>query len=542
MESKKHQDRQLVTNELIKENQLLNEMIEQQQGMIFKFKEMDGKFIHTFATGKLLDRIGLTKNSLVGYSVQDVLPLAEAVKKAYYYRRAWDGEENVTYEGKLNGVHYLASLRPIVENGQVREVIASCVDISARTESESRFQKIAQRSLSGVVIYNDEGILYANPAAGQMVGEELVGKCVQQFILVELPDFSLQLKRAMQFERNSETLERRLRLADETIIDIKVAISTIYFERKPAILAIFNDDTRRRNAERIFEIAAKELSDVNYVLNESSIVAITDQHGIIQFANAKFCEISQYDQQELLGKSHSILNSDYHPQSFFQEMWGTIAKGQTWRGEIQNQAKDGTYYWVDTTIVPFLNEEGKPYQYISIRRDITERKKVEDALRISEEKLMHMAYHDFLTDLPNRRYFIEKLQEAIQDAMMNDKKIAVIYMDMDHFKYINDTFGHDEGDEVLKEFAHVVRELLPKEAVFARQGGDEFTMFISNVVAEAKVLQLVEEISEALANSIRGHQELSASIGVSFYPKDGLTEDELMKRADQALYMGKESK
>lgn len=524
------------------ENQDLHEIIEQQQGMIFKYTERDGEFIHTFATGKLLYKIGLSKESLVGKTVKDVLPMAEAVKKSYYYRRAWDGEENISYEGKLNGVHYLASLRPIWKDGQVREVIASCVDISERVESESRFQKIAQRSLSGVVIYNDEEIFYANPAACQIVREELVGKSVHQFVLAELAEFPMQLERAIQFERNAETLERRLRLTDGSIIEIKVAISPIYYEGKSAILAIFNDETRRRNAERTFEVAAKELSDVNYALNESSIVAITNRRGIIQFVNTKFCEISQYDQKELLGKTHSILNSGHHPREFFQNMWRTIGTGKTWRGEIRNRTKSGTYYWVDTTIVPFLNETGKPYQYVSIRTDITERKKVEEALRLSEEKLKHMAYHDFLTGLPNRRYFVEKLKAAVQDAAMYHKKLAVIYMDMDRFKAINDTFGHDEGDAVLKEFARVVGECLPNDAVFARQGGDEFTSFISNIVDEQVVLQLVDHISEAITQSIRGHKEISASIGVAFYPEDGLTEDELMKRADQALYVMKENK
>lgn len=524
------------------ENQDLHEIIEQQQGMIFKFTERDGEFIHTFATGKLLYKIGLTKESLVGKTVKDVLPMNEAIKKDYFYRKAWLGEENISYEGRLNGVHYLASLRPIWKDGQVREVIASCVDISERVESESRFQKIAQRSLSGIVIYTDEKIFYANPAACQIVREELVGKSIHQFILVELADFPIQLERAIQFERNAETLERHLRLADGSIIDVKVAISPIYYEGRSAILAIFNDETRRRNAERTFEIAAKELSDVNYALNESSIVAITDHRGIIQFANAKFCEISQYDQIELLGKTHSILNSGHHPRSFFQDMWRTIGTGKTWRGEIRNRTKSGTYYWVDTTIVPFLNEQGSPYQYVSIRTDITERKIVEEALRLSEEKLKHMAYHDFLTGLPNRRYFIEKLKAAVQDATVHHKKLAVIYMDMDRFKSINDTFGHDEGDAVLKEFARVVGECLPNNAVFARQGGDEFTSFISDIVDEQAILQLVDHISEVLARSIRGHKEISASIGVAFYPKDGLTEDELMKRADQALYAVKEKK
>lgn len=152
-------------------------------------------------------------------------------------------------------------------------------------------------------------------------------------------------------------------------------------------VSIRSDITKRKKSERKLKKTLKEISDYKYALDESSIVAITNQNGVIKYANDNFCKISKYSRHELLGQNHRITNSGHHPKQVFQDLWKTISQGKVWKGELKNKAKDGAYYWVDTTIVPFLDQESKPYQYIAIRTDITKRKNAEEEIKKSKEEL-----------------------------------------------------------------------------------------------------------------------------------------------------------
>lgn len=286
------------------------------------------------------------------------------------------------------------------------------------------------------------------------------------------------------------------------------------------------------------ETFVEMLANIKYALDQSSILAITDQHGVITYVNDKFCEVSQYSRSELTGNTHRVINSGYHNHAFFRDMWRTIKQGQTWYGQIKNRKKDGSFYWVDTTIVPFPKGSSEPTSYISIRRDITAQKE-------AESQIYRLAYYDPLTNLSNRRGFHEYMEEAVEKARKSQSMFATIFIDLDRFKHVNDTLGHKVGDGLLEAIACRMKQYFEsKSATVFRIGGDEFTVVWSGLQsikeAEAAALEILHLFNDSFDS--KGYQlTITPSLGISLYPLHGDDAESLLRRADTAMYCAKEN-
>ena len=280
---------------------------------------------------------------------------------------------------------------------------------------------------------------------------------------------------------------------------------------------------------------------IRYALDNSAIVAVTDVRGTITYVNGTFCEISGYTQSELIGSNHRMLKSGLHDTDFFRAMYREIAQGRIWHGEICNRRKDGSLYWVDTTIVPHISEKGKADSYTSIRFDITARKQLEVELRASKEHLKHLANHDPLTDLPNRRCFQEFVEATVARHAGAGRSFHLALLDVDTFKEINDSFGHHAGDQLLQTVAARLTAHCPRDGFIARLGGDEFGIILSDA-SPAAAAAILEGILQSLRQPIEigvNTRRSSASLGVAIFPRDGRNSEALLKAADLALYHAK---
>ncbi len=295
-----------------------------------------------------------------------------------------------------------------------------------------------------------------------------------------------------------------------------------------------------QQSEQRSKKALQELQMQKLAMDEHAIVSTTDTAGTITYVNKRFCEISQYDAEELLGRNHRMLNSGQHPKEYFREMYQIIGRGEVWHNEMCNRAKDGSLYWLDMTIVPFKDETGKPYQYISIRTDITQRKQ-------SEQAIQQLAYYDPLTGLPNRRLLMDRLQHSVSSSKRNEEHGAILFIDLDNFKLLNDTKGHAVGDRLLVEVSTRLKSCVRAQDTVARLGGDEFVLLLESLGTEhGTAAAHAERVAEKILQELNLPYMLdnyeyhgSPSIGITLFCDSNIDVDELIKHADSAMYQAK---
>ena len=294
-------------------------------------------------------------------------------------------------------------------------------------------------------------------------------------------------------------------------------------------ISVMTDITEKRRLDNQLRQAAAVFE------NTSEAVVITDMNTNITAVNNAFCEIMGYTEAEVLGRQPSLWRSERHDSSFYKKMWASVNMHGNWRGEVWDRRKDGEIFPTWQSISAVRNDADEVTNYVSVFTDIS-------SLKQTQEQLNYLAYHDPLTDMPNRLLFNDRLLHAMERAERTESQIALLFVDLDNFKNVNDSLGHLMGDELLVKAASRLRGLVRREDTVARLGGDEFIIIMENVphIQDTAFLaqKLIEHFHEPFI--VQGHElHVTLSIGISVYPRDGDDVQTLVKNADAALYRAK---
>ena len=276
-----------------------------------------------------------------------------------------------------------------------------------------------------------------------------------------------------------------------------------------------------------------QLNKLHKAVEQSPVsIIITDKFGLIEYVNPFFSTITGFTAEEAIGKTPQILSSGKNPPKMIKALWNNLLSGKNWTGEFINRTKDGREFIEYAQIGPVFSDQGEITHFIAVKEDITRRKQL-------EEKLKRLAHFDLLTQLPNRALFYDRLRQSIALAGRQQLICALLFVDLNNFKQINDNFGHNVGDALLRSCAERLSSTVRKSDTVARIGGDEFVI-ISNLLLDPDAAKgLAEKVLETLLQPFQlfgNHCQIGASIGISLYPNDGLDGETLIQRADQAMY------
>lgn len=301
------------------------------------------------------------------------------------------------------------------------------------------------------------------------------------------------------------------------------------FNRPIRLRGLMIDITERKTTEL-------ELKKLSLAVKQSpAAVVITDIQGAIEYINPKFTRITGYTLEEVRGRNPRILQSGNMPPEVYQNLWETISLGEEWHGELENKRKDGSFFWELASISPVRDKTGKITHFIGVKEDITERKRY-------EKRLHHMATHDELTGLANRTLLQERLNQSLQHAYGSNRQVAVLLLDLDRFKVINDSLGHDFGDKLLGAVAKRLSKSVRTGDIIARLGGDEFVVLLPEVDEASTAALVANKLLQCLSAPfvIDGREIIvTASMGICLSSPDSNDETTLIRNADIAMYRAK---
>ncbi len=401
----------------------------------------------------------------------------------------------------------------------------------------------SERELNRILEYLDDtyyrvdpdGVMErVSPSSKKLIGytpEELIGRPASDFN----PDIGARRRLLDALEANAGVIrnhESQLVRKDGS----RVWVSTnAHYVRDPSGRVIGIEGTSRDVSD--WKAAETELRKLSGALEQSAdSVIITDQRGIIEYVNRAFEETTGFTFAEVAGKTARVLKSNEHERPYYEYLWSTIQAGEVFRDVMINRRKDGSLYHEDKTITPLLDDSGRVTHFVATGKDISEQMQ-------TQERLQYIAHHDTLTGLPNRTLFLDRVAQVLTHARRHDRLAAVLFMDLDQFKNINDSLGHEVGDKLLKGVADRLGAALRPGDTVARFGGDEFVMLLDDVNSYNDVTRVLERLRGALRTSIDVEGislHVTGTVGVSVFPHDGEDGPSLLKNADNAMYRAKE--
>ncbi|DAB30078.1 MAG TPA: diguanylate cyclase [Sulfurimonas sp. UBA12504] len=428
---------------------------------------------------------------------------------------------------------------PILDNdGNLFGTVGFARDITKDKESEEEL-KLMKHALDNVkeAVYltNQEGVfVYMSDGATRQLGytKEEMKKMGIYDIDPNFPKKSISSHWNEVKQKGLVTVATIHKNKAGTLFPVEVNANYIEYRGDAYILAFVKDITEHKISQERLQLSASVFTHTH------EGIVITDVNNKIIDVNEAFTRITGYSRSDVLGENPRILQSGRNTQEFYTQLWASLHTDGVWKGELWNRKKNKEEYVENTTISVVYDANHEVQNYISIFTDITLQKRQHDALE-------HNAHYDVLTNLPNRMLFADRMKQAIIYALRNKQFIAIVYIDIDGFKAVNDSYGHTIGDKLLILLSEKMTNILRKSDTVSRVGGDEFIALLVAIQNKESVNPYLERLIEAIAEPIIIDNfpiQVSASIGVTFYPqKDTLENEQIIRQADTAMYNAKTS-